>query len=366
MVRILSNARRERWLLIALIWLGVGLIDAGQTVFPMRAQGMHHAWIRLFVTLTIAWLPWALATPLVVQLGRRYPLLPAPAWPAIAAHLAALGAISLVSAAWSTVLEVVLDPWEQAGPSAGYVALWLTRFTYGLLTSLIVYAFIVALTVITDSKARLARQHTETAQLNEQLSKAQLEGLRQQMEPHFLFNTLNAITGLVREHKNDEAVSMIVALSALFRRTALGAHRPLVTLAEEVTDLQRFVDILKLRFADRFQFSMDIPATLSAMQVPSLLLQPLVENAIKHGIAKRVAGGAIRIAGTRSGDRLCLRIVNDGAGAALDPEASRAGIGLANLRARLGILYGADFELELRNSGADEVEVRVSLPLREA
>ena len=136
---------------------------------------------------------------------------------------------------------------------------------------------------------------TETARLNEELSKAQLAALRRQMEPHFMFNTLNSIAGLVRDHRNDAAVSMIVGLSEFLRRASEDSHRSQVTLAEEVEYLQRYVDIQKVRFGERLRVSVDIPADLLDAQVPNLLLQPLVENAIKHGVAKRVVGGNVRV-----------------------------------------------------------------------
>ncbi len=163
---------------------------------------------------------------------------------------------------------------------------------------MIVYALILTVTYLVDARERIARQATEAAQLNEELSKAQLAALRGQMEPHFMYNTLNSIAGLVRDERDEEAISMIVGLSEFLRRASEDSHRSQVTLAEEVEYLQRYLDIQKLRFGERLQVRVDIPAELLHAQVPNLLLQPLVENAIKHGIAKRIAGGTVRI--TRS------------------------------------------------------------------
>ena len=207
---------------------------------------------------------------------------------------------------------------------------------------------------------------TETARLNEELSKAQLAALRRQMEPHFMFNTLNSIAGLVRDQRNDAAVSMIVGLSEFLRRASEDSHRSQVTLAEEVEYLQRYVDIQKVRFGERLRVSVDIPADLLDAQVPNLLLQPLVENAIKHGVAKRVAGGTVRVAGARRDGSLCLSVYNDGPSFPKDWQTNGAGVGLANLRTRLQILHGDASELRMRRAGADGVEVVVTLPLKEA
>ena len=133
---------------------------------------------------------------------------------------------------------------------------------------------------------------------------------------------------------------MIVGLSEFLRRASEDSHRSQVTLAEEVEYLQRYLDIQKVRFADRLQVSVDIPAELLQAQVPNLLLQPLVENAIKHGIAKRIAGGEIRVAGARLNGSLHLSVYNDGPSLRADWQANHTGIGIDNLRTRLQILHG--------------------------
>jgi LytS/YehU family sensor histidine kinase len=212
----------------------------------------------------------------------------------------------------------------------------------------------------------MARKTTEAARLNEELSRAQLAALRRQVEPHFMFNTLNSIAGLVRDNRNDAAVSMIVGLSEFLRRTLADSDRSEVTLAEEVEYLQRYLDIQKVRFGDRLRVSMDIPAELLRAQVPNLLLQPLVENAIKHGIAKRVAGGAVRVAGARSNGSLHISVYNDGPGLATDWQTTNTGVGIANLRTRLQILYGDKSTFDLGNAGTGGVEAAVTLPFAEA
>jgi two-component system, LytTR family, sensor kinase len=361
-----APARSSNRLWIAAIWIGVGLIDAGETVFPMRAQGMHHDWVRLFSSLVVAWLPWALATPWVIHLTRRYPAFQAPAAKAISVHAGALLAIALAAAAWEAAVTFFLNPWSQTKPMDPFVTLWLSKFCYGLLSSVIVYGFIAALTTVVDSRERMARQLTETARLNEQLSSARLGALRQQMEPHFMFNTLNAIAGLVRDHRNDAAVGMIVGLSDFLRRAADDSNRPLVELTEEVEYLKRYLEIQQVRFAERLLVQLDFPPSLLQASVPNLILQPLVENAIKHGIAKRAKGGTIRVAAARVNDQLRLSVCNDGPNLPAGWDATCTGIGLSNLRARLGILYGGGFELELRNWSAGGVEVLVLLPFKES
>src|SRR4029077_13235160 len=192
---------------------------------------------------------------------------------------------------------------------------------------------------VVDARESIARQATETARLNEELSRAQLATLRSQMEPHFMYNTLNSIAGLVRDQRGDAAVSMIVGLSEFLRRASEDSHRSQVTLAEEVEYLQRYLEIQKVRFGERLQVSVDMPAELLRAQVPNLLLQPLVENAIKHGISKRVAGGTVRVAGTCQNGNLCLSVYNEGPSLFADLQATHTGVGIGNLRTRLQILH---------------------------
>src|SRR5262249_27326178 len=144
-----------------------------------------------------------------------------------------------------------------------------------------------------ESRRRLAER-------DEQLTQARLDALKRQLEPHFLFNTLNAIAGLVRSRQNDAAVSMIAGLRDLLRRVVDGPSGAETTLAEEIEFLDAYLRIQQTRFAGRLRVDVDVPGELSGARVPSMILQPVVENAIKHGIGTRVEGGFIRVSARRS------------------------------------------------------------------
>ena len=323
---------------------------------------MHHAWNRLFITLLLSWLPWALATPLVLRLSRRYPPIQWRRPSAWAAHISACTTIGLIDAGWIAALEMLLNPWAKSPPPGPFMHDWLHKFYNSLLSDLILYGVILLVSYMLDSQQRLAMQRAETAKLNEELSKAQLNALRRQIEPHFLFNTLNAIAGLVREKRNDAAVSMIAGLSDFLRRVVQDSDRQQVPLAEELEFAQKYLEIEKVRFAERLQVSVDVPGDLLPAQVPSLILQPMVENAVKHGIAKRVQGGAIRIAASRSNGKVVLSVYNDGPSLPPGWEQTRSGVGISNVRTRLQGLYGDKFELSLKNDDLGGVKASVSLP----
>jgi signal transduction histidine kinase len=360
-----TSRRQIGWRWIAAIWTAGGLFDADLSVLQMHAEGHHRPWGTLFATEFVSWLPWALATPLLIHLARQYPIVRGANVRTVTVHLVAFSAISAIAECWSATLQVTFNPWYNKKWPTFWDA-WTMTLTYQVLTFLIAYALILTVTYLMDARESVARQATETARLNEELSKAQLAALRRQIEPHFMYNTLNSIAGLVRDRRNDAAVSMIVGLSEFLRRSSEDSHRSQVPLLEEVEYLQRYLEIQKARFGERLQISLDIPTELLGAQVPNLLLQPLVENAIKHGISKRVSGGTVRVGGACLDGNLCLSVYNDGPPLPPDWEATRTGVGIGNLRTRLQILHGSQSELHLRQAEPGGVEVVVRLPFKVA
>jgi two-component system LytT family sensor kinase len=319
--------------------------------------GMRHNWTALFFVWALSWLVWASATPLVLSLGMRFPFTRALGWRSWSAHLAACLAIAVADACWFGGLEYLLNPLALTGPlpSLRYLAVsaLYERFHVGL----IAYAAILAAGHAMASLKQLAMREAE-------LSKAQLDALRRQMEPHFLFNTLNGIAGLVRDHKNGTAVEMIAGLSDLLRRVLEGADRQLVPLAEELSFLERYVELQQMRFGDRLRVTIGVPLELYGALVPGLILQPLVENAIQHGIERRVEGGSIRVGAAQSGGTLTLFVHNDGPVLPPGGIESSAGVGIPNTRGRLTSLYGAGCALEVRNHVVAGVETIVQVPYK--
>jgi len=351
------------WLWSVLLWSGVGLFDATQTVVVMHAEGMHHYWGRLFLTTFLSFAPWFVATPVVLELGRRYPPIhvrPLSTW---LIHASACLGVGLFGSGWYALFLSGLNPFAyERQPS--FLEHWQSQFFNGVVSTFILYGVILMLGQMLDSKARIAQQQTESARLNEALSRAQLDSLRRQIEPHFLFNALNTVAALVREGRNNAAVGMIAGLSDCLRRVLEGSEKQEVTLGEEMDFLRKYLEIQKLRFADRLIVQIDVPETLYEAQVPSLILQPMVENAIKHGISQRACGGSIRIGASRSDGVLTLRVYNDGPTLPADWESTRSGIGIPNVRTRLQSLYGPDCELRMSNQ-REGVEVSLSVPFHE-
>jgi two-component system, LytTR family, sensor kinase len=360
------SSRGAWWIWNVSIWLGIGLFDATQTVFAMRSEGMHHAWAALFVALLISRLPWALFTPIILQLGRSYPPAQFTRPRTWLIHIAACLTAAVIDSAWNAGLEKLLNPMAYSSDAGPFLEIWQGRFSNGLLEAAFLYAAVLAANQILVSRDRLLREAAEKASLNEQLAQAQLSALRRQIEPHFLFNTHNSIAAQVRDGKNDSAVSMIAALSDVLRSVIADSNRQELPLGDEVELLQRYLEIQKARFSERLQIKLDVPRELFSAMVPGLVLQPVVENAIQHGIAKRARGGAIEITAARADGSVILSVYNDGPALPANWQNDAPGIGLKNLRDRLRSLYGDTCKFTIENRDANGVAVSISVPFREA
>src|SRR6202789_2770222 len=184
-----ADARSTGWIWIAAIWCAAALFDASQTLLTMHMVGVGKAWLRPLLIVFISWLPWALATPFVIDLARRRPIVRGEIFKAMSLHLAAFGAISATAEGWSALLQVIFNPWQRKTPPT-FVDIWSYLLREQIVTFVIAYALILAATYVVDSREKMARQ-------NEELARAQLAALRGQMDPHFMFNTLNSIASLV-------------------------------------------------------------------------------------------------------------------------------------------------------------------------
>ena len=211
---------------------------------------------------------------------------------------------------------------------------------------------------------RYRERELTASRLQGQLAHAQLQALRMQLNPHFLFNALNSISMLVRGNRNDEAVRMLAGLGDLLRGV-LEEDRPNeVPLREELDFLGRYLAIEQIR-AGRLQVLVEVPPELMEACVPNLILQPLVENAIRHGIARSSAAGLVEIGAWRENGSLLLSVRDDGPGLA-GAESGREGVGLSNTRARLARMYGDRQRLELANAEGGGARVTIRLPYVQA
>ena len=333
-------------------WSIFSILAAAEFYAPVASHG--HSFLRFLAASVIGWSLWIPLTPLIARLGERFPVIPF-AWPNTLLHLAVAVVVSLAHVAWFVGSFVYFRPYGEmdARPFREAFLGSLTRMH----SDVILYAATLGVCLAFSYQRRFREREVAAARLESSLMQSQLHVLSLQLQPHFLFNTLHAIGGLVRQSRNGEAVSMISNLSDLLRIT-LSKSAAEVTLRDELELLRRYVAIQEVRFSDRLTTEFDVEETLLDLAVPALILQPLVENAIRHGISANAEAGEVVVSAKIVDGRLRLAVFNTGPrlGAVIP------GVGLTNTRERLARLYGAD-SLQIRDVQGG-VEVSFFTPAR--
>lgn len=347
------------WTLVGLFFFSQDLTRKAYFADPTPASRYLSSW------LAGCWLL-AATTPAVLWLGRRLPLeraLPA----RLAIHLAAslaFSGVQLVALAAIAARMGHLGPVEPAPFAAALGVLAISSFHNNVLTYWIVLGLQQGVRYYRryqERETQAVRLELRASELEGQLTRARLDALKLQLQPHFLFNTMNAIMVLVRQQRGAEAEETIARLSDLLRFVLDDAHAQEVPLRRELAYLRLYVSIEQLRFADRLRVELDAePAVLDAA-LPPMALSPLVENAIRHGTAQREDGGTVTLTARRAADDLVIEIRDDGPGLGA-PAAAGHGIGLDNTRARLHQLYGDRASLAIANASPTGAVVTVTVP----
>jgi two-component system, LytTR family, sensor kinase len=350
--------RRIPWHALRLpiaVWTLFGCLCASSAFWNVRTH--DHSALTIYLYFILVWNGWALATPAITWLARRAPITPF-SWPAAAVHGALAVGAAFAHIAWWAVLHVALRPYDDMGAQDVGSALRGDLIDRLFLEGVIYFAVLGVANAV-EYRRRLHERELRAAHLEASLAHARLDALELQLQPHFLFNTLHAIGGLVRQQRGSEATEMIAGLSDLLRYSLDHAGKHLVPLAHELAITRRYLEIQACRFSDRLRFSIDeVAPGLGDRLVPAMMLQPLVENAVRHGVEPLAEPGEIAVRAALAGDELVVEVFDTGRG---PRAASAAGIGLANLRARLEQLYGgrARFTLAAERGGT---VARVELP----
>ncbi|HWS54768.1 MAG TPA: histidine kinase [Pyrinomonadaceae bacterium] len=342
-----------------------GFLYASQIYVGTRAEGMDHSFWRMLAWQWAGWGSWALLTPPILWLGGRVPFERASWWRALPVHLAACVALSALHLAFFTFITDQIRPYDVMTVERAFTQSYVGRMRGQLHIDLLIYGIILGVGHAFGYYRRFRERAWRAAQLESQLAQAQLQALKMQLHPHFLFNTLNGVAALVRDNRNKEAVTMLAGLSDLLRHTLDSAGRQEVPLREELDFLELYLDIQQMRFPDRLRVELRVaPDTLDAL-VPNLILQPLVENAVRHGVAPRAAAGTVGVAAEREDGLLWVTVYDDGPGLKGGrPAPTEGGIGLPNTRARLEQLYGARHRFGVRNREGGGVEAVMAIPFR--
>jgi two-component system LytT family sensor kinase len=324
-----------------LAWSSVAFV-----YFGMLAAGRPLTFGHSLLAGLPDWYVWAAFTPVVFSLGQRFRL-ERHRW--VAAGIFHLGFGTVVALGDLAIVTAIN---RHFGPTVSYVGPVFWDVYLKIVLRYFHFAFIIYWVIVAAAHAaqyyRSSRdRELEASQLQAELTQAQLAALRMQLQPHFLFNTLHTIASLVRDGRGEAATSTIARLGELFRQTLGTLQRNEVPLREELSFIQAYLEIEQTRFSDRLTVRFDVDRDTLETPVPNMSLQPLVENAIRHGIARDPSAGRIEIRAQQHDGRLRIEVRNDGPAYAGNGRGLAGGVGLANTRARLSRLYGSGYRLDL-------------------
>ena len=348
-----------RWCFLFCVWTLLGVSFALSTYLGARQDNVQISWKRILSGYLADFYLWGMLSPLIFLLARRFEL--RKHFPRnVLVHLGASVVLSgfVISAASPLVWylgypNLARNPtlailWRNNAFSAYYFHQGLTIYWTTLVVAHALYYY-----------RGLRKGEAQTARLTAQLAQAQLQALKMQIHPHFLFNTLNSIAALL--HKDVEAADrMIARLGDFLRLTLKSSDAQTVDFEQELEFLKCYLDIEHIRFQDRLTVDFDIDSDALKATVPNLILQPIVENAVRHGVARQTHPGHITIRARREGERLIMTVEDNGPG--LKVQSNGSGIGISNTRARLEQFYGSDFSFQIANSTERGASVTLDVP----
>lgn len=359
----------QNYPLYFLLWTILGLFYFSQGVTQRLVSYDPTPWWRYLVAWLLGVYIWALLTPLILWFGRRFPIERRHWSRRVTLHLV----LSAILSAFELSLENVLYSFFHLFPAATRdlrttIAQSLVRgFHAGVLDYWIVLGLqwgVLYYYHYRERSEEVLRFQLRGSELQSQLVSAQLNALKMQLQPHFLFNTLNAIMVLVRQEKTRDAEQMLTHLSDLLRGVLEDVDAQEISLGRELEFVQLYLSIEQVRFADRLRAEIAADPSTQEASVPQLILQPLVENAIRHGIGRSSSAGMILVRASTADGRVKILVQDDGPGFPAGVSSENHGIGIANTRARLQQLYGDDASLDIANSNGKGVIVTVKFPFR--
>lgn len=342
----------RNWAIGFVIWTFLGLSFASRTYLSYIQSNTEVNWLQVYSAYMIDFYLWGAVSPFIFWLSRRFPVERGRILNRIILHFfVAVGLHFIVMSAACPMLWYFGYPNLNLYPTLGALMKFTLTSHVMMHQSLLVYIGTLIAGHALEYYRQLQDGKTRAAELASQLAQAQLAALKMQIHPHFLFNTLNSIAALL--HKDVETADrMIARLSDFLRLTLNSSETSVVRLEQELEFLKTYLEIEKIRFQHRLKVNLRIsPETLDA-RVPNLILQPLIENAIQHGIARQTSVGHLDIEARREADRLLIRIEDNGPGLNGNRNRKRKsgdGVGLSNTRARLKQFYESDFQFEIKD-----------------
>ena len=352
-------SKRKRWIAVFSVLTIIAALAAIQLTFRV-GDVSFSSWWQLFLVQLIIWNIWGLLTPLIFRLSgiiaknkNRTKII-----------LVHIPVSILLVVTFLSLYAMIFTLFGQTGLKSflpTVISLHISSFHWYL----ILYWITVGVEYYLRMQDQFKAQELLNLQLESQLTEAQLKALKMQLNPHFLFNSLNVISGLVRKSEQKKAVGMLARLSDFLREVLVDRGKQEISLENEIDFIQKYLEIEQLRFGNKLKVAFDIEGSLSQCLVPSLILQPIIENAIKYGISRKKEANNLEVFAVRRGKKMELRVYNDGPPIHYEARKQSLGVGIANTKKRLEQAYGdeASFDISNKQKG---VEVRIELPCKEA
>ncbi len=357
------SKKARNWALIFGVWMMVALFLTSQSSLQSQLSENPISIWRIFSWQLVSCTIWFFLTPLVFKLGRDFPL-DKGRWPvSVPIHIVA----GVILALFELAIDAYILPklgYTRRFDAMSYGQIYYRFVVINLHLSFTIYWIVLIISQATEYYKKYRARELQASQLEARLAQARLQVLKMQLHPHFLFNTLNAISELIYRDP-DSAEKMITDLSELLRLSFNNLETQEVPLRQELDFLQKYLEIEQMRFHDRLTIRMNIDDTAYDAAVPNMILQPLVENAIKHGLSPRSEGGHIDIAAVRSNGSLQLSVSDDGLGVPVEGISELTlGVGLSNTQLRLKHLYGDKHKFEMLPVDPSGLTVNLTIPFR--
>lgn len=357
----LQKPRWDRIGLMLALWAFAGTVLSLEFAFTLSVMEAQVPFEEIALPQYQRAALWIVLAPLILHLGRRIPLGSGRYWGGILFHL--LCSLGIMVLYYGARLAYVIHTQGLEGNSGAW-EMAVKNFWGRNLVDMAYYWCVLGGGYYYELRRRLREKELSAALLETRLVQAELSVLRGQLHPHFLFNTLNTISVMVREGRGPEAVSLLARLASLLRMSLDTDRSPLMPLRQEMEFLSAYMEIQQARFSDRLRYRTEVAPELMSIEVPSLILQPLVENAVLHGVSHKEGPGVVSVSAQAKHGRLFLRIEDDGPGFPPEGQRGREGIGLRNTRERLAKLYGNEARLEIKSQPGQGSVVSLELPIK--
>lgn len=365
-----GRLRRLTRVLFAVVWLVPGALAALQLTLVGDASGAHYGLGRALVWQGAAWLVWGIWSQGILTLVDRVRLGAGRLATWVSVHIIATSVVCVINVLFLAWLDHIFGTIGQVTSYAYSVRLVLVNH---LDFQVVLYWAVLGAAYMVEFVRRFRERDRAAAVLEQKLARSQLDALRMQLNPHFLFNALNSVTELMEEDVR-QAQRTLTRVADLLRLSLRSAASSTIPLWQEIELVELYLQIARVRYGAGLDVDIEVDSSAVDVDVPSFLLQPLVENALKHGLAPGHPGQSITISATRSGDTLILIVEDNGKGLdglittsgrflAVRPSVDGLGIGLTNTRSRLTMLYGDRYAFLMSNHSAGGCRVEIRLPV---